>query len=452
MAILNLHTLFKLVNQLNQLEFFINDEEQKLNFSSTSITVRYPLDKNYQSNFTELKWNFHIESSGSDAFAEISSILILGTRDGSTNHSIPCPAGSFSDNNQIECTLCPPGTFSSKEGSQRCVPCPADQFTDSPGSTKCFSCGAGTHSETGASSCLKTCIFHLDKNAKAFDLSSLSTLSPITVPYHGAALILDICNTLPLHQSCKINGIPTAGHVCFAEHNVGRVLSVISEKIKDYKGRPFYSENETLVLEFKGGDKLFDCEGEATVTRISFFCDEAAASPPLEQDAEFSASSSYSPGKPEIFLDDPHQDPNDQCEISLRWKTYAACAACTDSDYVIRTSPCSLGVQKRIKIRRSQCFGPNIKEAPTTPCRKHFPVSTGLIIGVSVIIILLLVFVSVLFYRHRRLSRQYSLLAEEKNKNVEMEEIDDHDDSEHAVDDNDDNGDNDDNNDEEGEP
>jgi hypothetical protein len=55
----------------------------------------------------------------------------------SSPHCQPCPAGSFSDqDNARACTWCPPGTFIDEEGSTGCIDCPGDG-APGYGSTDC---------------------------------------------------------------------------------------------------------------------------------------------------------------------------------------------------------------------------------------------------------------------------------------------------------------------------
>lgn len=68
----------------------------------------------------------------------------------------PCPAGSFSqDNNTGGCTPCPKGTYSSTSGTKNaCTPAPPGNFTNSLNSTSYQPCPAGTFSNTpGTQTC-----------------------------------------------------------------------------------------------------------------------------------------------------------------------------------------------------------------------------------------------------------------------------------------------------------
>jgi cell division protein FtsB len=394
-----------------RLQFFIDGIEQPLQNGENDdavqdqFDIKKPSDSNTE---TRLMWIYHVQSSNpqDNNYATISQLEIYGAMDGAAPESIKCPPGTYSQGKQTICTECAPGSYSNEKGSSECKLCEPSTFSDTYGSQSCIECGAGTASSTGATTCETDCVFTSGKTV--IDLSPLKGSQP--VQYDNKFLLLSVCDKIPYTESCLIEGEPTPGYACIDDKNIGRVLSVMPNNA---------SSDASIVLQYSKGSSP-DCDGINTV--VSFFCDFDQIAPPSEDTTkEFNVHD----------IGQPTQDPNTtgnskhhKCDYSLYWKSYAACRVCTDSDYEQQESLCVGGVKKSFQIRKSACVGPNFKASISEECTDSLELPIFAIIGAGVVLLLLLFILGFLFYRHRKLSHSYQLLAEEKTKGVEMDEID----------------------------
>ena len=66
-----------------------------------------------------------------------------------------CPAGTYSQQGDIACSPCEPGTYAPNEGMPACLPCPSGTFNSWYGYTYCNECPDGwyTNKATGATEC-----------------------------------------------------------------------------------------------------------------------------------------------------------------------------------------------------------------------------------------------------------------------------------------------------------
>jgi len=274
--------------------------------------------------------------------------------------------------------------------------------------------------------CASNCQFEVDH--AMYDLSGLQGEQP-AIPYDNMYLSLDICNPLPSSDYClDSNYKPSKGFVCLGGKNVGRILSVVPKGRTDDMKRLIYDNGANVILEYTGGAQIDGCDNNnQSLTRISFFCDNtsAAAIPPQQgQDVMRAAvSETASMGSPEQDTEDHHHTRNDKCLISLRWKSYNACPVCTITDYQLHEAPCVNGTHHSFRIRINPCFGPNIIEAGNKNCENNMMIPFESVLGVVSIILLLVVVLGILYYRNKTLQHRYSLLSEEKNKQVEMVDL-----------------------------
>jgi len=175
-------------------------------------------------------------------------------------------------------------------------------------------------------------------------------------------------------------------------------------------------------LKYDQGDSP-KCDG--VYTMVSFVCDESQISPPNQTNADLGVIDVlHSIGSP---IQDPatvgHANKH-PCDYALLWKTFLACRICTEADYEDRISPCILGTKKSYKLRTKACVGPNTKASIFEECADSIELPIFAIIGAAAFLVVLLLILGFLFYRHKRLTNQYQLLADEKSKGVEMDEID----------------------------
>lgn len=63
---------------------------------------------------------------------------------------VTCKPGTYSDASMAVCELCPPGTFSFREGRARCVQCPPGKYAPKAGLRVCWKCPEGTIGDRGA--------------------------------------------------------------------------------------------------------------------------------------------------------------------------------------------------------------------------------------------------------------------------------------------------------------
>eukprot|EP00741_Cyanophora_paradoxa_P018099 tig00021037_g17475.t1 len=78
-----------------------------------------------------------------------------GTAPDSSGACVACPAGSYAQQNFIDCKPCPPSSYAAAAGSDRCLPCAPGTFAPAWGSAVCRPCDAGTFAAlANATSCL----------------------------------------------------------------------------------------------------------------------------------------------------------------------------------------------------------------------------------------------------------------------------------------------------------
>jgi len=86
-------------------------------------------------------------AAGSVAVCVACNAGTVGNEESAATSCINCGNGTYRGIQDANCTLCPPGTFSSTEGKSACEACPIGRFTSQPGQSECAACGADKRSQ-----------------------------------------------------------------------------------------------------------------------------------------------------------------------------------------------------------------------------------------------------------------------------------------------------------------
>lgn len=132
----------------------------------------------------------------------------------------PCQPGQFSSKGQMECNLCPPGTFSqvfaspgnascqlcgpgtfsSLSGLSLCSPCPVNSYTSVFGSTTCTPCPVGTTNSIIGSTQLSSCKLNTGSTLPAPSKSCNTMVNFLNYDAIGSVLLSSSALTL---SACK---------------------------------------------------------------------------------------------------------------------------------------------------------------------------------------------------------------------------------------------------------
>jgi hypothetical protein len=142
------------------------------------------------------------------------------------------------------------------------------------------------------------------------------------------------------------------------------------------------------------------------------------------------------------------------CKLKVIWNSFYACRICgsfESEDYTIQTTECEENTQRVSYVRTSNCFGPAILNVHDESCVPKYAFPMYVLIAVAVLFLVLALIALLVYLRYRSLTTKvsrekgnyhwlsfllpplaclpnyhlskYSLLAEEKSKNLEMSDI-----------------------------
>jgi len=112
--------------------------------------------------------------------------------------------------------------------------------------------------------------------------------------------------------------------------------------------------------------------------------------------------------------------------LIFNWYTPYACPLCGDwssSDYTMQATDCNDGKRTVSYARATNCFGPQIVNSHEEDCTVKYEFPMYVLITVAVIFLVLALAAILVYLRYRSLTSKYSLLVEEKSKNLEMSDI-----------------------------
>ena len=174
--------LFKSGSGFAQFQFAI-DSEIIADLSATNTRSQQTFD--VTEGYHTFTWYFQnanpaTPSLDKNTFANIYSITMKGTRQGSASEQVDCPAGFYQDSqSQSTCNKCAKGTFTDTPNSLSCSLCPANTTAEFEGSSSCKNCPFGTESGEGSAYCLNpSCIWYTDETESIF-----YNLSPFSGQY-----------------------------------------------------------------------------------------------------------------------------------------------------------------------------------------------------------------------------------------------------------------------------
>lgn len=117
---------------------------------------------------------------------------------------------------------------------------------------------------------------------------------------------------------------------------------------------------------------------------------------------------------------------SDKCKLKATWHSFYACPICgpyTSDDYTVQATECENSIQRISYVRTADCFGSAVLNVHDESCTPKYAFPMYVLITVAALF-LLLTFIALLVYlRYRSLTTKYSLLVEEKSKNLEMSDI-----------------------------
>lgn len=382
------------------LEFFLDGNRHiSVVFGQTTprtVTIKVPEGKH------KLRWSYHHQTASMEAEAavKLSQLVIFGDaiRGGAGTYR-QCPKGSTPNKAQTACVPCPPGSYADAEGLTSCKKCKGEYFTDLSGSSSCNNkCPKGTAPNADHSACDTDCIFTMDNDAdgvaETYNLNPLQGVNLITTP-QGDFVAYSICDRLPANFS-NPDGPKMDAYVLNIQQ--GRVLGRTLAQLGRFK-------DENIHLYFQSTSD----NTQTLSVRFFFYCQM-----PNETDPN------YQPNRPPVVTSSSPRD------LIFKWYTPYACPLCGDwssSDYTMQATDCNDGKRTVSYARATNCFGPQIVNSHEEDCTVKYEFPMYVLITVAVIFLVLALAAILVYLRYRSLTTKYSLLVEEKSKNLEMSDI-----------------------------
>ena len=378
-----------------------------------------------------ITWVFHKEreyswmdeeesapSTGGEDRATIEEILVTGVAQGGSVKCTPCDAGYYSDTVSSVCVPCQPGYYSASSGLATCTACDVGFFASGLGSTGCQQCGHGTTSEAGASSCnvsASQCRFNVNSNV-AYDLSGLARVGgpmwgPVNDPNNSMSYFINLCTQDGSNTTCE--GRDGAGIQTFACQQA----TVSDEFHENYLAvslgsvMGFYpletDPRSGLVVSFEGGTPCSN--GNLRSLNITMLCDRSAG-----------------PGEPTLYPGSAVEF--DKCRYHLLWLSEFACPMCSEEDMVAIPGECSITGKRPISMAWSEpkrCYGgqrlPGVRFEDCVAVVLDKTKVAIIVLASSAVFLLLCLALVFLYLRNRKIYREYSVLKEQNEADMELE-------------------------------
>ncbi|EKX51696.1 hypothetical protein GUITHDRAFT_102302 [Guillardia theta CCMP2712] len=367
--------------------------------------------------------------------AVIDSIVVTGVQDGGAIECVACPPGFVSDEQASICAPCPPGQFAAGGGSS-CAPCTAGTFTATPGSSSCRLCGHGTFSHIGAASCdvsPTNCRYTVDDET-IYDLGELARVGkpmwgPVVDSNNSMNYYINICSQSHANGTCAGRGGDAArSFACqestlFDDFNdnafaVSRLHVLQSDQVPDCNDSlgdtmAFYTlpqrPRNGLMVSIQGGEKCWN--GGTRSLNITMYCDPEAG-----------------PGFPSLIPGMPVEQK--KCGYALQWRSQYACPLCTNEDMRTLPGECSVTGKRPVHMVWKEpkvCHGGlDLPEVIYEDCQAVLldksKVTMIIVSGVSVFGILLTGLIY-LYFRNRKIYREYSVLKEQNEAEIELDRM-----------------------------
>jgi hypothetical protein len=342
----------------------------------------------------KLFWNYHHQNDKQvQGSAALWNIKVRGDSRGGASDVEQCKKGTYA-NKQTQCTPCPPGYYSDADGKTACTPCQKGFFSDEAGASQCKKCPKGTYSDSNAVFCSSSCTFN--SIGRTYDLAPLNQVQTVLVSGHF--LLMRICDRLPKNLS-EPQSETTDSFVTDlqSQQNLGKYLTQADTPT-----------GANLQLTFTAPD-TGDCT-EFT-TDIVFYCEM-----PNGTNTIYGTQSG------------PVLTRTTKCNNKFAWRSFFACPLCRSyedyDDYTEQTTECDKKNTQTVSyVRTASCFGPALVGVHTETCQNKVAFPMYVLISLGVVFIALAIIAIVFYINYRSLNSRYSLLAEEKSKNLEMNEI-----------------------------
>jgi hypothetical protein len=379
-----------------------------------------------------LTWAFHKEReyswmeddeegqspAGVEDRAIIEEILVTGVAEGGAVQCTPCAAGFYSDSVSSICRPCQPGFYSDEAGLPSCTPCSDGYFASAAGSTACLECGHGTTSSSAADSCNISpshCRYSV-KEGIAYDLGGLARIGgpmwgPVNDPNNSMSYFINMCTKDTSNTTCM--GRDGAGMQVFAcqeatisdEFHENYLAVSLGEVMAFYPLEQ--APRSGLVVSFQGGTRCSN--GESRSLNVTMLCDRSAGH-----------------GEPALFPGSAVE--YEKCRYRLLWRTQFACPLCTAEDMQAIPGECSLTGKRPVNMAWREprvCHG----GAPLPPVQLEDCVAVVLdktkvaviVLASSAVFLLLCLALVFLYVRNRKIYREYSVLKEQNEADMELE-------------------------------
>jgi len=324
------------------------------------------------------------------------------------------------------CTACPPGKFSLFPGMSVCTLCMAGQYAPVWASDSCRKCGHGTFSGIGAATCdvsSEHCQYKVD-DSTVYDLHKLAKVNepmygPIDDTNHSVKYFLNLCGQTHTNTSCLgRDGEPILGLACQQSTQVDSI-SGQSFAVGLGDTMAFYElpgdKHKGLMVSIQGGGRCSN--NQERTLNITMHCD-------------MSAGAGY-PELPASGIVEAHK-----CAYEMVWNTQYACPMCTARDMRTITGECEVSLTsssagqravETIWVEPRKCTGgeglPALKYEACEAVKLD-KAKIALIAAVATLAFALLLSGLVCMYlRNRKIYREYSVLKEQNEAELELDRI-----------------------------
>jgi len=437
-------------NPANYLQLYI-DEEHIWNVESEQSWAE---DTNKPITFTAtvssgvhvVTWVFHKErqyswmdedtvsqhTDGGEDRVQITSIVVRGSKEGGAPQCLRCPEGAVANAASSLCDACQPGTYTEPSKPGVCTPCPKGTFSAGWGSARCEACGHGTFSAAGSAACdvsPQHCIYEA-ADGVSYDLGGLARVrEPMWGPVHDGNNSVDyyinVCSKDHSNGTCHgRDGFAVPGYACQQNTlydsfgydswwddddywETGRdSLTVSLGHVMAFYSLP-NDPRGGLVVSYQGGDPCRD--GRRRMLNVTMICDmdvgPGAPTPPSSSPVEAT-----------------------KCGYQLEWRSQFACPMCTLGDMEALPGECSVTGQRPINMvwkEPRRCHGglalPTVRyEECVAVMLDKGKIALFGVVGAGVLALLVGALIA-LYMRNRKMYKEYSMLKEQNEAEMELE-------------------------------
>eukprot|EP00285_Hemiselmis_virescens_P019125 CAMPEP_0173387616 /NCGR_PEP_ID=MMETSP1356-20130122/10086_1 /TAXON_ID=77927 ORGANISM="Hemiselmis virescens, Strain PCC157" /NCGR_SAMPLE_ID=MMETSP1356 /ASSEMBLY_ACC=CAM_ASM_000847 /LENGTH=885 /DNA_ID=CAMNT_0014344285 /DNA_START=107 /DNA_END=2764 /DNA_ORIENTATION=+ len=370
-------------------------------------------------------------TDGGEDRVQLTSIIVKGAKEGGASQCLVCPKGHVANAQSSLCDPCRPGTHTDPARPGVCSPCPKGTFSSEWGSEGCLRCGHGTFSAAGSSSCDVSpshCVYEA-ADGVSYDLGGLARVNqPMWGPVHDGNNSVDyyinVCSKAHSNGTCHgRDGIAVPGYACqqntlidsYGEYGYGWDdygdfdTSSLTVSLGDVMA--FYSLKGNpkggLVVSYQGGTPCRD--GRSRTLNITMTCDMEVG-----------------PGTPTTV-------PNERVEVQkcgyqLAWRSQYACPMCTLQDMESLPGECSVTGQRPITMvwkEPRRCHGglalPSVRYEECVAVMLDKGKIALIAVGGAAVLSLLVGALITLYLRNRKIYKEYSVLKEQNEAEVELE-------------------------------